>query len=153
MWIVWWRSNSWCQSIKGRQEDNCWSWELRSFTWRFPSASAIFDGTIWLETTARWIYGTLPSLLSFPKEDMYEEVISANDNLRSNCSPDAQSFKKLLEQIFNYHVFESWQYRYFFSCLFTGACGEHVRGSFLYDHCIQVVIKPNNRIRVVVKNW
>ena len=33
---------------------------------------------------------------------MYEEVISANDNFRSTYSPDAQTFKKLLQQIFNY---------------------------------------------------
>ena len=33
----------------------------------------------------------------FPKKMMHEEVISANDNLRSNYSPDVQSFKKLLE--------------------------------------------------------
>ena len=32
----------------------------------------------------------------FPKKMMYEKVISANDNSRSNYSPDAQSFKKLL---------------------------------------------------------
>ena len=89
----------------------------------------------------------------FPKKMMHEEVISANDNLRSNYSPDVQSFKKLLEQIFNYNVFESRQYRYFFSCLFTGACGEHARGSFLYDHYIQVVIKRKKGITVVVRNW
>ena len=38
----------------------------------------------------------------FPKKMMYEEVISANDNFRSTYSPDAQTFKKLLQQIFNY---------------------------------------------------
>ena len=48
---------------------------------------------------------------AFPKKMMYEEVITSNDNLRSNYSPDAQSFKKLLEQIFNYHAFEFRQYR------------------------------------------
>ena len=89
----------------------------------------------------------------FPKKMMYEEVISVNDNLRDNYSPDAQSFKKLLEQIFNYHVFESRQYRYFFSCLFKGAFGKHARGNFLHDHYIQVVIKRKKGITVVVKNW
>ena len=89
----------------------------------------------------------------FPKKTIYEEVISANDNLWSNYSSDAQSFKKLLEQIFNYHVFASRQYRYFFSCRFTGGCGEHARGSFLYNHYIQVVIKRKKGTTVVVKNW
>ena len=89
----------------------------------------------------------------FPKKTMYEEVISANDNLRSNYSPDAQSFKKLLEQIFNDHAFESRQFRYFFSCLFTGTCGQHARGSFLYDHYIQVVLKCKKVITAMVKNW
>ena len=88
----------------------------------------------------------------FPKKTIYEEVISANDNLWSNYSPDAQSFKRLLEPILNYHVFESRLYRYFFSCRFTGGCGEHARGSFLYDHYIQVVIKRKKGITVVVKN-
>ena len=51
----------------------------------------------------------------FLKKMMYEEVISANDdNLWSNYSPETQSFKKLLELIFNYHVFKSRQYRSFF---------------------------------------
>ena len=89
----------------------------------------------------------------FLKRMMYKEVISANDNLRSNSNPDAQSFKKLLEQIFNYDVLESRQYRYIFSWLFTGLCAEHVRGSFLYDHYIQVMIKRKKGITVVVKNW
>ena len=52
---------------------------------------------------------------------MYEEVISAIDSLWSNYSPDAQSFKKLLKQIFNYHVFESRQYRYFFRVVLRAA--------------------------------
>ena len=42
--------------------------ELRSFNWRFPSPAAIFDGAIRLETTSRWIFGTLPSFLPFPKK-------------------------------------------------------------------------------------
>ena len=50
----------------------------------------------------------------FPKKMIYKEVIAANDNLRSNYSADAQSFKKLLEHIFNYHAFKYGQYRYFF---------------------------------------
>lgn len=50
----------------------------------------------------------------FPKKIMYKEVISASDNVQSNYSPDAQSSEKLLEQIFNYHVFKSRQCRYFF---------------------------------------
>lgn len=41
----------------------------------------------------------------FPKKIMYKDVI---------YSPDAQSSKKLLEHIFNYHVFKSRQCRYFF---------------------------------------
>ena len=88
----------------------------------------------------------------FPKKIMYEEVTSASDSLRSNDSSDAQSFKKLLEQISNYHVFMFRQYRYFFTCLFTGAFGKLVRGSFFYDHYIQVVIKRKKGITVVLKN-
>ena len=34
---------------------------------------------------------------------------------------------------------------------FPGACGEHARGSFLYDHYIQVVIKRKKAITIVVK--
>ena len=126
--------------------------ELRSFNWRFPSPSAIFNGVIRLETTSRWIFGTLLLFCPFPKKIMYEEVTSASDSLRSNDSSDAQSFKKLLEQISNYHVFMFRQYRYFFTCLFTGAFGKLVRGSFFYDHYIQVVIKRKKGITVVVKN-
>ena len=88
----------------------------------------------------------------FPKNIMYEEVTSASDSLRSNDSSDAQSFKKLLEQISNYHVFMFRQCRYFFTCLFTGAFGKLVRGSFFYDHYIQVVIKRKKGITVVIKN-
>ena len=86
------------------------------------------------------------------KKIMYEEVTSASDSLRSNDSSDAQSFKKLLEQISNYHVFMFRQYRCFFTCLFTGAFGKLVRGSFFYDHYIQVVIRRKKGITVVVKN-
>ena len=84
----------------------------------------------------------------FPKKMMYEEVISANDNVWSNYSPDVQPFKKFLEQIFNYHTVESRQYRYFFSCLFTV---QHARASFLYDYYIQAVLKRKKVITVVVK--
>ena len=112
--------------IKWRQEDNCWSWELRSFNYRFPSVSAIFDGAIRLETTSRWNVRRLPSLLPFTKKMMYEEVISANDNLRSIYSQDAQSFKKLLEQILNYGVFKSRQYKYFLCRVFLGETLVHL---------------------------
>ena len=87
---------------------------------------------------------------------MYEEVISANDNLRSIYSQDAQSFKKLLEQILNYGVFKSRQYKYFLCRVFLGEPLVHlllpsVRGSFLYDHYVQVVINRKKGITVVVK--
>ena len=125
----------------------CYWLRNRSFNWRFPTA--IFDGALRRDGFMERFLLCCP----FPKKKMYEEVISANDNLWSNYSPDAQSFKRLLEPILNYHVFESRLYRYFFSCRFTGGCGEHARGSFLYDHYIQVVIKRKKGITVVVKNW
>ena len=87
----------------------------------------------------------------FTKKIMYEEVTSANDSLPSNDRPDAQSFKKLLEQISNYHAFMFRQYSYFFTCLLTGAFGKLARGRFFYDNYIQVVIKRKNGKTVVVK--
>ena len=130
---------------------SCWSWELRSLKWRFPSPSAIFDGAN-LKLRPDGFLERFLLFCPFPKKIMYEEVTSASDSLRSNDSSDAQSFKKLLEQISNYHVFMFRQYRYFFTCLFTGAFGKLVRGSFFYDHYIQVVIKRKKGITVVVKS-
>ena len=87
----------------------------------------------------------------FPKKMMYEEVISVNDNF----IPITFQMHNLSKNYWNRFLITTFlnpdSTGTFFSCLFTGASGEYARGSFLYDHNIQVVMKRKKRITVVVK--
>ena len=79
----------------------------------------------------------------FPKKMMHEEVMPVQMHKHSK-----DYWNRFLITMF----LSSDSTGTFFSCLFTSACGKYVKGSFLDDHYIQVVIKCKKGMTVMVKN-